>query len=107
MILFLELRLSPVLSDVGAKTVETRKGNLKNKIHTNSLHQILSHCGERSARYTGKALVMMLLEILIPVRYVPLEKHDKRLLIKTGQEVVSFLVSDVMLTEVQFREFGV
>jgi hypothetical protein len=50
------ITMRPVLSDVGAATVETRKENLKNKIDIDNLHQILGHCDETSARLTGEAL---------------------------------------------------
>jgi hypothetical protein len=91
----LGIKMRPLLSDVGAATFETR--NVKNKIHVNNLHQILGQYGKRNLSFTGKRWDMMLFELLIPVRYIPLEKHNKRMLVNTGQEVVSSLVSEFML----------
>jgi hypothetical protein len=43
--------MKAVLADNGATVV-----NAKNSINVNNLHKILGHCGEASARLTGKAL---------------------------------------------------
>ena len=50
------IKMKPLLNAVSATSVESRKGKSKNTIEINDLHQILGHCGEASARLTGKAL---------------------------------------------------
>jgi hypothetical protein len=45
------IKMKAVLPDIGATVV-----NAKNPININNLHKILGHCGEASARLTGKAL---------------------------------------------------
>jgi hypothetical protein len=39
-----------------ADVVDSKKERSKNTIDVNNLHKILGHCGEVSARLTGKAL---------------------------------------------------
>ena len=48
--------MKPLLNDVSATVVESKKEKSKNMIDVNNLHKILGHCGEASARLTGKAL---------------------------------------------------
>jgi hypothetical protein len=50
------IKMKAVLDDIGAKVVNTKKGKSKNSINLNNLHKILGHCGEASARLTGKTL---------------------------------------------------
>jgi hypothetical protein len=45
------IKMKGVLADIGATVV-----NANNSINVNNLHKILGHCGEASARLTGKAL---------------------------------------------------
>jgi hypothetical protein len=45
------IKMKAVLADIGATVV-----NARNFINVNNLHKILGHCGEASARLTGKAL---------------------------------------------------
>jgi len=47
------IRLTPVLGNVGTAVVEPRKYV---SFDVNNLHKILGHCGEISARLTGKSL---------------------------------------------------
>jgi hypothetical protein len=41
------IHIIPILIGVDAAINETGKGNSKNKIYLNKLHQILGHCGEK------------------------------------------------------------
>jgi hypothetical protein len=50
------IKMKAVSADIGATVVNTKKGKPKNSINVNNLHKILGHCGEASARLTGKAL---------------------------------------------------
>jgi hypothetical protein len=50
------IKIRPVLADVGATIVDSKKERLKNTVDVNNLHKILGHCGEVGARLTGKAL---------------------------------------------------
>jgi hypothetical protein len=45
------IKMKAVLRDIDATVV-----NAKNSINVNNLHKILGHCGEASARLTGKVL---------------------------------------------------
>jgi hypothetical protein len=45
------IKMKAVLADIGATVV-----NARNSINVNNLHKILGHCGEASARLTGKPL---------------------------------------------------
>jgi hypothetical protein len=51
----LGIEMKAVLGDIGATVVNPKKGKPKNSIYVNTLHKILGHCGEDSARLTGKA----------------------------------------------------
>jgi hypothetical protein len=48
--------MKALLHDIGATAVDPKKENSKNSISVNNLHKILGHCGEASARLTGKAV---------------------------------------------------
>jgi gag-polypeptide of LTR copia-type/Zinc knuckle len=48
------IKLKTVLPDIGVTVVNTKKGKPKNSINVNSLHKILGHCGEASARCDRK-----------------------------------------------------
>ena len=50
------IKMKPLLNDVSATVVESKKEKSKNMIDVNNLHKILGHCGEASARLTGKEL---------------------------------------------------
>ena len=50
------IKMKQLLNDVSTTAVESKKEKLKNMIDVNNLHKILGHCGEASARLTGKAL---------------------------------------------------
>ena len=50
------IKMKPLLNDVIATVVESKKETSKNMIDVNNLHKILGHCGEASARLTGKSL---------------------------------------------------
>jgi hypothetical protein len=50
------IKMKAVLADIGATIVNPKKEKPKNSINVNNLHKILGHCGEASARLTGKAL---------------------------------------------------
>ena len=74
------IKMTPLLNDVSATVVESKKENSNNMINVNNLHKILGHCGEASARLTGKAL-----------GYEVIGTFDK-----TGREEVLHLVKDFM-----------
>jgi hypothetical protein len=46
-----EIKLFPVLGDVGTSVLETKK---RETIDVKNLHKILGHCGEVNTRLTGK-----------------------------------------------------
>ena len=47
------IKLLPILVDMLTTVVDSRK--MKNKMDINNLHTILGHCGDATARMTGKA----------------------------------------------------
>jgi hypothetical protein len=50
------MKKRPLLADVGAAVVNSKKETSKNTIDVNNFHKILGHCGEARARLAGKAL---------------------------------------------------
>jgi hypothetical protein len=72
--------MKPVLVDVGPTVVDSKEERSKNTIDVNNLHKILGHCGEVSARLTGKALGY--------VKRAPSAKQNRKASISIGKEVV-------------------
>jgi hypothetical protein len=50
------IKIILLLNDIGAAVVESRKGNINNKIEINNLHKILGQSGKASPILTGKTL---------------------------------------------------
>jgi hypothetical protein len=60
-------------------TTAVESSRMKNKIDFNNLQTILGHCGEATARMTGKAHDMMLWVLSSLVKLVQLETQDRRI----------------------------
>jgi hypothetical protein len=102
------IKMRPVLSDVGAATIETRKGNSKNKFNINNMHRILGHYAKTSAKLTGKALGYDVVGTFDTFEAFSIGKARQKNVIKdwTGDSVIAGEKLYVDICSIQRMSFG-
>jgi hypothetical protein len=91
------IKMKAVLDDIDSTDVNTKKGKSNSSINVNNLHKILGHCGEASARLTGKTLGYEVIGTFDTCEACSIGKAKQKTSINIGKVVVLYLERDSTL----------